>query len=52
MTEEEKKVAPGKELDDDFDQSEETEKRQAWKTFDRYASNFYKVRLPPYHIVK
>ena len=44
MTEEEKQVAPCKELDDDFDQSEEKEKRQSWKTFDKYTSNFYKVR--------
>ena len=31
-------------LEDIFDQSDKKERQQAWKNFEKYTSNFYRVR--------
>ena len=31
-------------LEDIFDQSDKNERQQAWKNFEKYTSNFYRVR--------
>ena len=40
------KVSPRVADDDDaFDSSDEVERRQVWKQFDRYTDNFFRVRV-------